>query len=104
MIRISLLLLFLNVSVVFVVVLGQKEELGTPRGRQQLPLSASFLGGDLEKERSTRISHEVAWSAEENAMNDWHERTHEQLSSKILETCRQERDSIDSWTSRMRET
>ena len=70
----------------------------------QMPLSASFMGGDLEQERKTRVSHEKAWSVEEDQMNEWHGHTHEQLSSKIMQTCQEEQDSINSWTSRMHQT
>ena len=70
----------------------------------QMPLSASFLGGDLEAERSSRESHSAAWISEEKSMNVWHGEAHQKLSSKIMQTCQEEQNSIDSWTQTMHQT
>ena len=89
--RISLLLLVLCLGVV-------------RSSNPQMPLSASFMGGDLERERMSKVSHAKAWSVEEQQMNSWHEQAHEQLSSKIMQTCLEEQNSIDSWNQRMHQT
>ena len=70
----------------------------------QMPLSASFLGGNLEKERQDRVSHAAAWVSEEDRMNLWHRKARDQLSSKIMQTCQEEQNSIDSWTQSMHQT